>query len=303
VLMRLGSLVAQVDGAGDLFPAGDARLSTFIADVETGCSADVVVRIDVCDKPTHEFASGLLVGWQALTHPDRIEITNSDWTGSFDLARRSVSASLHGPWRGALDALLKTVVQVFALVCGKGLVLHASSVERGHAAYVFIGRSGAGKSTVAGLTRSAGEGEILSDELTFVGFGPQRGRPFIATLPFGQKHSVRVESRRTPVGGLFALRRSDQANVVPMTRAQQVSAVVRASAIGVRDASLTTLALDAATRLVEGVPVKVLEFRRSPEFWRVIEADAIGRGQAGCASSARVGAGGPMALKEDETCN
>lgn len=276
MLMRVGSLVAQVDGAGDLFPAGDARSSTFIADVETGCGADVVVRVDVCDKPTHEFASGLLVGWQALTHPDRIEITNSDWTGSFDLARRSVRASLHGPWRGALDALLKTVAQVFALVCGKGLVLHASSVERGHVAYVFIGKSGAGKSTVARLTRTAGEGEILSDELTFVGLGSAHERPIVATLPFGQKHSVRVESRRSPIAGVFTLRQSERVSLLPMTRAQQVAAVVKVSAIGIREPSLHALALDAAIRLVEEVPVKALEFRHSPEFWTVLEADAIG---------------------------
>jgi hypothetical protein len=304
VLMRLGSLMAQVEGADDLFPAGDHRLSSFIADIATDCSPDVVVWIDVCDKPTHEFASGLPVGWEALTHPDRIEITNSDWTGSFDLARRSVNASLHGPWLGALDALLKTVVQVFALVCGKGLVLHASSVDRGHLGYVFIGESGAGKSTVARLTQLAGEGQILSDEMTFVGFGPRHGRPFVATLPFGQKYSVRVESRRSPLAAVLALRHSDRAIVAPMTRAQQVSAVVKVSAIGVPAPSLRALILDAAIRLVEEVPVKALEFRPSPEFWQRIDADGIGPERAGSASSGTVGAGGPPASpKGDETCS
>lgn len=304
MLIRLGTLLAQVDGASGVYPVDDPRLLTFLSGAERSAVCDVRVEVEVCRDGTREFASGILETWRASTQPGCFEVTNSDWTATFDTPRRQVKASLHGPWRGALDSLLKTVVQVYALVCGKGLVLHASSVERGQMGYVFVGASGAGKSTVAVLSRSAGMGELLSEEMTFLGLGAKGERPCVATLPFPQKNLVRVESRRCPIAGVYALEQSHEVSVVQMSRADQVASVAKATSIGIREASLMDLALDAAGRLVDEIHVDRLRFRRSPEFWQAIAGDATHVGQAACASSGGARSGGPAAsLREEENCS
>jgi hypothetical protein len=102
----------------------------------------------------------------------------------------------------------------FLLMRGRGLLVHACGVLRGDGVHLFVGRSGAGKTTMARLLAAAGAGEILSDDRLVVrprddGFEawgtPWRGVPDLSSAAGGGLASVSFlvqadESRRVALG-------------------------------------------------------------------------------------------------------
>src|SRR5437879_2603081 len=64
----------------------------------------------------------------------------------------------------ALDSLLRVLLS-WKLLGRRGFLLHAATVVRDGKAYIFTGRSGAGKSTVASLSP---EGSVLTDEISLL---------------------------------------------------------------------------------------------------------------------------------------
>jgi hypothetical protein len=278
VFMQLGAVSAEVHGVRDLVRQRAERLASFVGEEPAGEGIDVVVTVDVSSHDRQQFQSGLLVGWKTGASPGQVEVSNSDWDATLDFTTCEVRARLFGPWIGALESLLKTVTQVYALVSCKGLVLHASSVERRGKAFLFMGRSGTGKSTIALLTRSARLGTVLGEELTFVACGADVETPHVWTLPFGQKNLVRVTAHRSPLVGAYALHQSDRPRVVPFSRPRQIAEIARNTSIGIREPSLMSRALDAAEHLAARVAVSGLEFPRSAEIWATIDASVRVRG-------------------------
>jgi hypothetical protein len=64
----------------------------------------------------------------------------------------------------ALDSLLRVLLSWKLLSC-EGFLLHAATIVRNGKAFVFTGRSGAGKSTVASLPPA---GSVLTDEISLL---------------------------------------------------------------------------------------------------------------------------------------
>jgi hypothetical protein len=87
---------------------------------------------------------------------DRAEV----FPAADSVERRSDSVSVRNPLTYPLDQLLF----MHFLPHHAGLLLHAAGVRRGAKAVVFLGRSGAGKSTIAQLLLAGGEVEGLSDD-------------------------------------------------------------------------------------------------------------------------------------------
>jgi hypothetical protein len=194
-------------------------------------------------------------------------------TADYDIRARSVKVHLDGPWPRALIAPLTRASQLFGLTTGKALHLHSSAVERDGWAYVFLGRSEAGKSTVALLTAEAGIGRVLREEMTAVG-DLTRDEPLSAcTLPFMEKNRLPVELATVRLRALYWLVQADEDRVERLGFAQQVRHVCSAASIGIRHRALTVAAIDLGERLARRVPVKQLRFRPTPDFWRAIDHD------------------------------
>lgn len=101
----------------------------------------------------------------------------------------------------AVDVLLRCELTVRALSLG-GVALHASSILLNNGVHVFVGKSGAGKSTVAARLREEG-GTVLSDEFTVV-TQPSPGRFVAHGTPFWEG-----TPRSAPVARIWRLGRGD----------------------------------------------------------------------------------------------
>ena len=150
-----------------------------------------------------------------------------------------------------------------------GLYVHAASVVRDGGALLFLGKSGAGKTTLSGLARSQGA-EVLSDDRTALRF--VRGRLTAFGTPF---HGTgrHWAARRAPVHGVFFLEHA------PETRARRLplgEAAARLAALCFAP-FWNRIALDELLRQSEAaaraVPAHVLGF--TPDLSALEALDAV----------------------------
>jgi hypothetical protein len=152
---------------------------------------------------------------------------------------------------------------------------HSLQSRRSLRPVVFCGRSGAGKTTAAFLARDAGA-KVLAEEMVCVGGLDRDVAPELLTLPFWQKDGTTTVPEFLPLRRIFALEQASVDTVEAMPYGAQVRALSSAASIGVRASPFMEAALDLSCRLAERVPVKLLRFRKSPDFWSAIDDDLKG---------------------------
>ena len=143
---------------------------------------------------------------------------------------------------GALLAALRLACALWLLPRG-GLLLHGACVERDGAAHVFVGESGAGKTT---LSRALGGGRarVISDELSCVKEGRVFGHPFPRRLGDGCAPDAGLR-----LGSLSAISHGAAFRRAPLTGALAARALLRRVFLPARDAASLALAVDSAARL------------------------------------------------------
>lgn len=249
---------------------------TALANHVTAAPPDIVVECTVGNAPRSSWTACRILSTQVDAPGRRVAMQLTDWQATFDLDGRRAVAHLPGPWPLAVDSLLRTAAQLFGIATGKALLFHGSSVVRDGVAYVFLGPSGAGKTTSALLSVEAG-GAILGEEYACVG-GMVDGRPLAYTLPFRQRIGLLSEPQAHPLAALYWLQQAAVDEVLHVSRSRQLTFAAQAATIGIRHPLLMEPAVDLCAALVHAVPVDVLRFRKSPRFWRVIDADRRGAG-------------------------
>jgi hypothetical protein len=152
----------------------------------------------------------------------------------------------------------------------EAFVLHSCGVVRDGRASVFFGHSGAGKSTVAGLS---GGSQILSDDLVLL--SREGGRWQASTTPFWGTFPQEAKARGSfPVGGIYRLVQAEVAEVHPLSTALAVGMMVTCCPF----VSNPALRRDKLIPLVEDCCRKVrpaiLKFRKDPSFWEAIAREA-----------------------------
>lgn len=273
VCIATGSLVLELRARRSLIDI--LRPESVEHVVERPDGVDVVVEVRDDYRPvaswrqSAESADGVFVvsGDPASR---RLRARSLFWEADVDLGANKVSAGLRRFDAQSLEALLKTLVQAFALACEKGAVVHASAVQRGGACVLFVGPSGAGKSTAAAVLEQAGHCRVLTDDVTFVSSSDGEP-PTVVTLPFRQRFEHLSRKARARVKAVYELRQSDHHAVEELTGPARVAAVARSVAVGARTPMLAAPALDAAERLASLVPVYRLRFSRDAGFWDIVE--------------------------------
>jgi hypothetical protein len=163
------------------------------------------------------------------------------------------------------------VLAAYRLLDLGGAVLHSAGLVKDGAAYLFIGRSGAGKSTVSALAQAQG-GEVLSDDLNAL--CPDRAAGcLVHKLPFtGEIGDRRAARPPVPLGGLLRLEKDIRDELLPMSRAQAVACMMACApflnADPCRRERLEAVLLGL---LAAGAPPAfVLRFSLSGAFWSIL---------------------------------
>jgi hypothetical protein len=164
----------------------------------------------------------------------------------------------------ALDSLLRMLL-TWALLPGEGFLLHAATVTRDGKAYVFFGRSGAGKSTVASLSPA---GSVLTDEISLLKRVDGEWRA--VGTPFWGEFRTDGANRSAPVAGIYRLLQSPRDNIATLGPADLLKALLPcvlffSTRVGDHDRLLEILT--SVSREVAGY---TLQFRKARTFWEVL---------------------------------
>ena len=146
-----------------------------------------------------------------------------------------------------------------------GLVLHASAVVRNKHAYIFCGRSGAGKTTICGLSP---RGRILSDDLTAV--RRRNGRFLAWGLPTGRFHPF-TPPDAFPVRAIFKLVQDTRNKLSPLQGARGVAELLVMPPASFRQPDRVGKMLEVVDELTHRVPCYELRFRKDPSFWKCVK--------------------------------
>lgn len=150
-----------------------------------------------------------------------------------------------------------------------GVLLHSAGVLRESRAYLFLGRSGAGKTTISRICQAAGL-EVLSDDMNAV--LPAAGGAVVEKLPFAG--DLGQTGKRVGGGDLAALFRLEQApehTLKPLAEPEAVALLVSCSPYLNADPHRTDRLLHNARYLLRGCTANALAFRPDPDFWKLLE--------------------------------
>jgi hypothetical protein len=257
---------AATDAAGD--PPIPIRLLR--------CAADEFLPIDVRGwdygldfdwAPAVVKMAGLGLQGRLDWRPGRLGLAGALWTHE-DGGER---------FPGVFENFLRVLVAYRLLELG-GAVLHSAGVVRDGAAFLFLGRSGAGKTTAARLSLARGA-EVLSDDLNALAIGGAGGAGgaggcVVLKLPFtgdlGERRALRPP---VPLGGLLRLAQDSVDALAPLSRAETLACLLACAPFVNVDPHrrerleqvLLALAAAAAPRAF------TLRFSLSGGFWSIID--------------------------------
>jgi hypothetical protein len=164
----------------------------------------------------------------------------------------------------ALDSLIRVLLSVL-LLPRRGFLLHAATVVREGRAYVFTGRSGAGKSTVASLSPP---GSVLTDEISLLRFSGGAWHAY--GTPFWGEFRADGSNRRVPLAGIYSLVQAPEDRVEPLAAREALRALLPNVLFFSSDQQQTDQLLSVLTSAAEQIPFYRLYFRRDAGFWEVI---------------------------------
>jgi hypothetical protein len=192
-------------------------------------------------------------------------------TARFDAAFTRGEIELHdgypayGPAAGPLDPFeypLDELICVHWLAQGRGVELHACGiVDGGGEGHIFVGHSGAGKTTLSGLWR--GPGTILSDDRIIVRLEGERA--FMYGTPWHGEARLSAQGR-APVKDIFLLEKAARTEVVALPQAAAAARLLACSFVPHHDPRALASSLEILGALVRGTRCAELRFHRASDL-------------------------------------
>jgi hypothetical protein len=164
----------------------------------------------------------------------------------------------------ALDSLLRVLLS-WKLAGRSGFLLHAATVIRNGNAYVFTGRSGAGKSTVASL---APEGSVLTDEISLL--RRENGMWRAYGTPFWGEFRAAGSNTSAPVRGIFRLVQAAENRLRPLRPVEMLRALLPNVLFFSAETKANRRLLEIVGQAAEEISSYELAFRKDQTFWEVL---------------------------------
>ncbi len=147
------------------------------------------------------------------------------------------------------------------------LAVHASAVVHREKLFLFAGVSGAGKSTVAAMSRERGD-RVVDDDVALI-YRTREGCYSVNGWGYG------LDTCRDPLQAIFKLVQSAQDRLQRLTQIQGAQIIMTGYDQVHGDVSASVLlkrAFKLAAAVAREIPVYELHFRKSPDFWQLIDA-------------------------------
>jgi hypothetical protein len=138
-----------------------------------------------------------------------------------------------------------------------GLMLHACGVADGEQGMLFVGPSGAGKTTMARLWSSSGEASVLNDEYCIV--RTIKGQLWLYSTPWVGSGGF-CSFGKVPLKEVFFIEHGKETECVAVTEIEAISRLMSQAFLPVWDKTKMQLVLDTCVNLVHSVSCYRLSF-------------------------------------------
>jgi hypothetical protein len=202
-----------------------------------------------------------------VSAPDGYDVTGPGVRGDLDFARGEARVTLDsGAAPARLEYLLRTIYAYLALrECG--LLIHSAGLCSDSDAYLFMGQSGSGKSTVTSLSPSA---LALSDDLVLI--KPSHDGWQAYSTPFWNAASLNrpTGSGSGRVVGCYKLIQSRSVRAERLPTAAAVAELIANCPVVNADPTCLPDLLARCRSLAQTIPIYALHFRKDASFWEAI---------------------------------
>ena len=152
-----------------------------------------------------------------------------------------------------------------------GLCLHSAAVSRRGKGFLFLGESGAGKSTVTKMSESVGC-LALGDDLNFVLQTSKGGHQIAMAWPYSEGDAM----LRPPLLGVFKLVQDKHDYLVRLSSRQAATELFyvfknQTSYTPRLPNDIFRFGFHTICDITRSVPIYELHFRKSPDFWKLID--------------------------------
>jgi hypothetical protein len=204
---------------------------------------------------------------------DVVRVAGKEFLGRMELkipnrAGLWINRESHLVSHGIFENFLRLVLAYRVLSMG-GVLLHSAAVVKDGHAHLFIGRSGAGKSTIAKLGLTAGL-DVLSDDMNALVPGDD-GRYWAEKLPFaGDLGQTATPKGRYPVAGIYRLRQAEHNAIEPISPARAMAALIACSPYVNADPYRNDRLTANLEQLLGSVSVRELMFNLDVSAWELL---------------------------------
>ncbi len=200
--------------------------------------------------------------------PDRLTITGINFRAIVEWGRpiRAILALTPEDQLNAVGNFLR-IVSAYRVLSKGGLLLHSAGLVLDGRAYLFAGRSGAGKTTLTRKAHEAGA-SILSDDINIVLPGEDgcfRAYPVPFAGDFGQTPDLQSPGGY-PLAALCFLEQGGAATLESLSNAAAAARLVAACPFVNTDPDQSLDLLEVTANLVRRIPVYKLISRREDDF-------------------------------------
>jgi hypothetical protein len=225
----------------------------------TAPSWDVVVTADdSLTRPTRPFFEA-----RPTFHGPTCTLSLPGFLGAIDAEQQRAQLRAHPAATLSDIHYFLRAIMALALFRQDALLVHAAGVVTAAGALLFVGHSGAGKSTITTL---AGQRPVLHDDL--ICLQPQ-GRGWLASTPPGE-NGVAISAY--PLAGVLLLAHAPRNTLTPVQPALALAELVANSPVINAAAVHLPRLFDFWRSLLATTPLQRLHFRPDPSFWEVLDA-------------------------------
>jgi hypothetical protein len=185
---------------------------------------------------------------------------HAEWNMASNTGTIRQSANLY-----SIDAALR-IFHTVVLAARGGFLLHAASAIRNGRAFVFMGASGAGKTTIASLAPL--DATLLTDEVSYIGSDSAGYRAF--GTPFAGELAKCGENVSAPISVVYLLAQGGTNQIERISASDAVRMLLANTLFFAQDHDLIRSVFQSVCRLVDQIPVHRLTFVPDACVWEDI---------------------------------
>ena len=148
-----------------------------------------------------------------------------------------------------------------------GLLLHSSGIVRDGKAYLFVGHSGSGKTTISRFTGASDE--VLSDDLVAVRKVDDRWTAF--STPFWNPVPIRImKNLKSPIKGIYQLKKAKSTSIRRLAIQEATGVLLSNTPVITKEKHLLPQIIERCAEIANQCEVSELSFPKNDSFWATL---------------------------------